>query len=66
MSTSKKTRAAMAAAKSSAAKNRGRRHGRDNREPSTRGNVKYGTGCWCGEPFGHDWPGKGDGAPHPR
>lgn len=23
-------------------------------------------GCWCGGSFGHDWPGKEDGAPHPR
>lgn len=22
--------------------------------------------CWCGGPFGHDWPGKDEGAPHPR
>jgi len=25
-----------------------------------------GSGCWCGEPWGHDWPGKEEGAPHPR
>lgn len=24
------------------------------------------TDCWCGELLGHDWPGKDDGAPHPR
>lgn len=23
-------------------------------------------GCWCGETYGHDWPGKDEGAPHPR
>lgn len=23
-------------------------------------------GCWCGEEQGHDWPGKAEGAPHPR
>lgn len=23
-------------------------------------------GCWCGLAFGHDWPGKADGKPHPR
>jgi hypothetical protein len=23
-------------------------------------------GCWCGGPYCHDWPGKADGAPHPR
>lgn len=22
--------------------------------------------CWCGEPSGHDWPGKAEGLPHPR
>lgn len=22
--------------------------------------------CWCGEAYGHDWPGKTVGAPHPR
>jgi hypothetical protein len=22
-------------------------------------------GCWCGQHYGHDWPGKADGAPHP-
>lgn len=22
--------------------------------------------CWCGEPIGHDWPGKKSGAPHPH
>lgn len=22
--------------------------------------------CWCGEPRGHDWPGKDGQAPHPR
>lgn len=25
-----------------------------------------GPGCWCGQPHGHDWPGKSIGAPHPR
>lgn len=22
--------------------------------------------CWCGQPMGHDWPGKADKAPHPQ
>jgi hypothetical protein len=22
--------------------------------------------CWCGEPFNHEWPGKADGAEHPK
>lgn len=40
---------------------------RDNREPSTRGtSLGGGGGCWCGADFGHDWPGKADGVPHPR
>lgn len=25
-----------------------------------------GGGCWCGQHYGHDWPGKADGAAHPR
>lgn len=24
------------------------------------------TGCWCGLHQSHDWPGRADGAPHPR
>jgi hypothetical protein len=28
--------------------------------------VLHGGGCWCGALFGHDWPGKAAGAPHPR
>ena len=24
------------------------------------------SACWCGQPCGHDWPGRADGAPHPR
>jgi hypothetical protein len=40
---------------------------RDNRAPETVGtNPLHGGGCWCGADFGHDWPGKADGAPHPR
>lgn len=39
---------------------------------STRGGSKQdlptlsGLGCWCGGHQGHDWPGKPEGAPHPR
>lgn len=22
--------------------------------------------CWCGLTLGHPWPGRADGAPHPR
>jgi hypothetical protein len=25
-----------------------------------------GPGCWCGGELGHDWPGRDEGAPHPR
>jgi hypothetical protein len=39
---------------------------RDNREPSTKRQAIAAGGCWCDEPYGHDWPGKADGAPHPR
>ena len=28
--------------------------------------IGHGTTCWCGEPMGHDWPGRDEGAPHPR
>ena len=28
--------------------------------------VLFGPGCWCGEKYGHDWPGKAEGGPHPR
>lgn len=62
--TAKRERAARAALKSQAARNR-RRHYPDNREPSTRGMAIASGGCWCGEPFGHDWAGKADGASHP-
>ena len=30
------------------------------------GETIAGDGCWCGEPNGHDWPGKDEGAPHPK
>lgn len=26
----------------------------------------FGSECWCGKPFGHDWPGKSEGKSHPR
>jgi hypothetical protein len=40
---------------------------RDNREPSTRRLAPGADGrCWCGDLLYHDWPGKADGAPHPR
>jgi hypothetical protein len=39
---------------------------RDNREPGTRTRAIAGDGCWCGEPWPHDWPGKDEGRPHPR
>lgn len=40
---------------------------RDNRHPDTR-SIAAGSisECWCGQPSGHDWPGKDGGAPHPR
>jgi len=41
---------------------------RDNRVPGTRDEdpALGGGDCWCGEPDGHPWPGKLEGAPHPR
>jgi hypothetical protein len=53
-----------AAAKSRAKK---RKVKKDDREPETRGPVKAILGrCWCGEDYGHSWPGKSRGEPHPR
>jgi len=28
--------------------------------------VLAGPGCWCGQPWPHDWPGKENNLPHPR
>jgi hypothetical protein len=28
--------------------------------------VISSSGCWCGKDYGHDWPGRSDGEPHPR
>ena len=41
---------------------------RDNRLPATNSwNLPLSCGgCWCGLPNGHPWPGKAEGAPHPR
>ncbi|WP_416976686.1 hypothetical protein [Streptomyces sp. T028] len=62
---------AQAAADAQAAAKWKRVHFRDNRDPATlRPPLMVGTPddkrCWCLEPLGHDWPGKDDGAPHPR
>lgn len=27
--------------------------------------LGYLGGCWCGQPHGHDWEGKAEGAAHP-
>jgi hypothetical protein len=44
-----------------------RRISPDNRELSTRGPaLGHFHDCWCGVPYPHDWPGKDEGAPHPR
>ena len=65
MEASKRARAAAAAARSRAARDRKRRPtATQNRESDLP--VIYGAGCWCGGPFGHDWPGQDQGAPHPR
>ena len=62
----KSERAMQAKANSIAAKHKRRRVKPDDREPSTRKIALGGAACWCGEPFGHDWPGKDAGAAHPR
>ncbi|MEV7871481.1 hypothetical protein AB0P17_36525 [Streptomyces sp. NPDC088124] len=66
MGNPKRARAQAAAAASSAAKYRRQayRADRDRTPPS----ATLGTRetCWCGEAHGHDWPGRADGAPHPR
>lgn len=36
------------------------------REPAIRVMAGVNLGCWCGQSYGHDWPGKSEGAPHPR
>ena len=61
---SKRERALQAKLNSSRAKHR--RTKPDDREPSTRKIALGGAVCWCGEPFGHDWPGKDAGVAHPR
>lgn len=67
VSTAKKAKATVAASRSVRAKYRHKDYP-DNRLPETRLRFSaLGDGtCWCGEPFGHDWEGKADGAPHPR
>lgn len=48
---------------------RGRLTRPDNRVPGTRpDDWPLGSlgGCWCGQPFDHDWDGKAAGVPHPR
>lgn len=35
-------------------------------DPDPARGVIAAGGCWCGEDHGHDWPGKTEGAPHPR
>ncbi|MEV4033425.1 zinc finger domain-containing protein [Streptomyces umbrinus] len=70
MADPKRERAITAVENSSAAKWRGVSF-HDNREPATtRSPLKLGTAedpcCWCGELYGHYWPGKDDGASHPR
>lgn len=64
MADPKRERALTARNKSSAAKYRPSKNGTGTGE----GLRQVGTlhVCWCGEPSGHDWPGKADGEAHPR
>jgi hypothetical protein len=35
--------------------------------PSAPEPKSLGSGsCWCGASYGHDWPDRANGAPHPR
>lgn len=63
MSTSKRARASVAANKTRRAQKVPLKRGTGTGEGLK---VIYCTGCWCGEPYGHDWEGKAEGAPHPR
>lgn len=70
MADPKRERAITAAQQSASAKWR-RQQFADNRDPATIPRpLMVGTPddlrCWCLKPLGHDWPGKDDGAPHPR
>ncbi|MFI5973554.1 hypothetical protein [Streptomyces sp. NPDC051452] len=65
MANPKRIRALRAAENSSAAKWR-RRAAADRSQPETLPTLGSGEQGWCGAPKAHDWPGKSDGAPHPR
>lgn len=64
----KQNRASTAADQSSRSgwKARQRAAGQRRRPEVDLGPVLGGADCWCGAPYGHDWPGRDDGAPHPR
>lgn len=38
----------------------------ENRTVETMRRPLSGGGCWCQLPAAHDWPGRDEGAPHPR
>ena len=39
---------------------------RKRRNPDLLPRLTGSGDCWCDGEFNHDWPGKGDGEPHPR
>lgn len=43
-----------------------RREDRERRNPDSLSRLTGSGNCWCGGEFNHDWPGKGNGEPHPR
>lgn len=64
MSARKVARALRAANNSSRAKYRASKNGTGTGEGLPRaGSLDR---CWCGEGFGHDWPGRSEGEVHPR
>jgi hypothetical protein len=38
-------------------------HGGEKNVTTATGSINY---CWCGLPYGHDWPGKDQGRKHPK
>ncbi|MEV7422848.1 hypothetical protein [Streptomyces sp. NPDC091212] len=66
MANPKRVRAQAAAAAAAAAKYRRQADRADRVQTPASDPLGTSARCWCGEPYGHDWPGRADGAPHPR